>query len=66
MLSELEKALKRIEVLRQNLYDIVRCKGSASDPEVIRASQRLDRALCKYYRLLKIKTGYCISENKAL
>lgn len=65
-MSELEKALKSIEVLRQKLYETVRFKGSASDPEVIRASQRLDRALFKYYRLLKVKTDYYGLENKAL
>ena len=52
--SEVEEVLAKIEALRKDLLDIERGKG-VQDPEVIRASQELNRAINKYYQLLKRK-----------
>lgn len=40
-----------IEELRQGMYCIARMKDSVGDQEVLNASQKLDSALNKYYRV---------------
>ncbi|WP_420794766.1 Spo0E family sporulation regulatory protein-aspartic acid phosphatase [Desulforamulus reducens] len=47
---EIEKLLSKIEFLRYELKRVARNKHF-TDPEVIAASERLDRVLTQYYRL---------------
>ena len=48
-LSDVERLLKKIELLRHELRNIARNKQFA-DPEVIAASERLDKVLVQYYK----------------
>lgn len=54
-MDELERLLKHIEQLRQQLHDL--SKDNLTDPEVIIASQMLDAALNEYYRLMRKKAN---------
>ncbi|WP_139257313.1 aspartyl-phosphate phosphatase Spo0E family protein [Desulforamulus aeronauticus] len=48
-MSDVERLLKKIELLRHELRNIARNKRFA-DPEVIAASERLDKVLVQYYK----------------
>ena len=54
-MSEIEELLDKIKDLRQVVGKLVNSKGEA-DPEVIAISQKLDRVLNEYYKLLKEKS----------
>ena len=51
---DIEKLLKLIEVLRQEMYELVEKKGLIDD-EVIKKSEELDELLKEYYHLLDAK-----------
>ena len=51
---DIEKLLKLIEVLRQEMYELVEKKGLMDD-EVIKKSEELDELLKEYYHLLDAK-----------
>lgn len=44
--------LAEIEELRQNMHRIANVKGTTADQEVLAASQKLDIAINKYYRIV--------------
>lgn len=46
-----ERLARKIEVLRTDLESVIEEKKDFVDPEVIKASQSLDRAIIKHYRL---------------
>jgi hypothetical protein len=54
-MSEVEEVLAKIKALRKDLLDIEKGRG-LQDPEVIKASQELNKAINKYYQLLKQKS----------
>lgn len=54
MEHDVKEVLKRIEELRRDLHEMLEEKGT-QDPEVLAASQKLDKALNDYYRLLRWK-----------
>lgn len=47
-----KELIKKIERMRGYMHDLIRRKGSLTDPEVILASQMLDDDLNEYSRLL--------------
>ncbi|MDO7787225.1 aspartyl-phosphate phosphatase Spo0E family protein [Desulforamulus aquiferis] len=49
-MSDIEKLLKKIEHLRHELKYLA-SKKYIADPEVIAASERLDKALVQYYKI---------------
>jgi len=51
---DIEKLLKLIEVLRQEMYELVEKKGLMDD-DVIKKSEELDELLKEYYHLLDAK-----------
>lgn len=56
MNHDIKEVLKRVEELRQVLEEMTDKRGT-QDPEVLAASQKLDKALNEYYRLLRQKRG---------
>jgi hypothetical protein len=46
--------VNQIEILRQHLEDLVISKNNLTDPDVLAASQALDEALNKFYRVLSL------------
>lgn len=54
VLSELRTVLEKIEELRKEMDDLAKTKGFLN-PEVIKASHRLDAALNEYEKLLQKK-----------
>ncbi|KZL93792.1 aspartyl-phosphate phosphatase Spo0E family protein [Clostridium magnum] len=51
MKKQLKKNVKKIERIRDYMHDLIRKKGSLTDPEVVLVSQRLDWELNKYSKL---------------
>lgn len=49
--KQLHKNAKKIERIRDYMHDLIRKKGSLTDPEVVLVSQRLDWELNKYIKL---------------
>lgn len=47
--------IKKIEKIRDDIYDLINRKGSLTDPEVILVSQILDSKLNEYNKLGKWK-----------
>lgn len=55
-MSEIDNLLNDIEKLRKNLYKIFEDKEeNMQDPEVIKASQTLNKAITKYNDFIKKK-----------
>ncbi|HML89084.1 MAG TPA: aspartyl-phosphate phosphatase Spo0E family protein [Methylomusa anaerophila] len=51
-MSEIINRVEEIETLREKLHRLVEQKGF-SNPEVIAASQKLDRVIDQYHKLVK-------------
>ncbi len=58
-----ERLARKIEVLRTDLEAVIEEKKEFIDPEVIKASQSLDKALIKHYRLAGIKKLKILEEG---
>jgi len=50
-----EYLIRKIEDLRMNLEAVIREKGELISPEVVKASQSVDKVLLQYYRVLGIR-----------
>lgn len=49
--------LRKIEDFRMNLEAVIKEKEELVNPEVIKASQSVDRVLLQYYRILGMRSG---------
>jgi len=55
-LPEMEKLLKDIDILRENLNKLIEKKGfNLQDPEIIKASQELNNVIAQYNTFIKKK-----------
>ena len=55
-MSEIEKLLKDIEKLKKKLELLIETKDSnLLDPDIIKASQSLDKAIAKYLQFIQDK-----------
>jgi hypothetical protein len=56
-MKSLDNILGNIEELRSKLLRLIQVKEDLLDPEVVKASKLLDRALDEYYRTLAGRIG---------
>lgn len=54
-MTEIEETISKVDELRKCMYDLLNEKGSLLDTEVILASQKLDKALNEYNKVLSEK-----------
>ncbi len=55
-MPEMEKLLKDIDILRENLNKLIEKKGfNLQDPEIIKASQELNNVIAQYNTFIKKK-----------
>jgi len=50
-----ELLTRKIEDLRMNLETVINEKGELINPEVVKASQSMDKVLILYYRILDMR-----------
>lgn len=54
-MDKIEELIIKIDETRKAMCDLIQQKLNLLDPEVVKASQNLDRILNEYHKLLKSK-----------